>query len=469
MTYWPPLHRSPYIAAPHRERHRPSGPPNAMLLLAIAVTACGFPRPADVGNDIPGDSGGSAVPGTVIHVSPSGDDANDGVMSPVKTLKRAIGLAAADTKVTQIALAIGTYSASSGEIFPYTVPPNVTVVGPAGGGAVLAGGKMSPAITIKDSGLQDLDLQDFTTAITATGPASLKNVRVLTSTTAVQAETAAKLTVDNLSISGTPAACGTGIVLNGAAELAVSKLDTRNLQVSLDARDQSVTDISGATISQDLSCPSAMPIMRVASSGRFHLSDSLLDGGSSGIQINAKSADFDVLIKNTIIRNMKNGTLGGNFGLEAVSFQMIGGELSNTTGTAVQIGTGTWTFTGVTIKQNRDLALYIQGVGGGTQAKLVMRGCTVTNNGVGIDVSDDAIGDFGSVSDPGKNVFRDNNGGGLNLDGGLGATHVDAVGNTWNPNTQGADANGVYPITATITGPVTGSNFNLGNGWSLTR
>lgn len=88
---------------------------------------------------------------------------------------------------------------------------------------------------------------------------------------------------------------------------------------------------------------------------------------------------------------------------------------------------------------------------------------------MGIDVSDDAIGDFGSVSDPGKNVFRDNNGGGLNLDGGLGATHVDAVGNTWNPNTQGADANGVYPITATITGPVTGSNFNLGNGWSLTR
>jgi hypothetical protein len=44
----------------------------------------------------------------------------------------AIGLAAANPKLTAIALAAGTYSSATGELFPYAVPANITIAGPAG-------------------------------------------------------------------------------------------------------------------------------------------------------------------------------------------------------------------------------------------------------------------------------------------------------------------------------------------------
>src|SRR5262249_8410729 len=157
-------------------------------------------------------------------------------------------------KITQIVLASGTYSMATGETYPYTVPPSITILGPAGGGAILNGMKAGPGMNVGDGALQDLDLQDFTTAITATGQARLKNIRVLPSATAVQAETAAGLTVDNLSVSGTPSACGTGIVLNGAAQFLALTLQTRNLGTTLDAKDQSVVDIANANILGDTSC-----------------------------------------------------------------------------------------------------------------------------------------------------------------------------------------------------------------------
>jgi hypothetical protein len=48
-----------------------------------------------------------------IRVAPSGDDANDGLTNPVKTLKRAIGLAAAYSQATVIVLASGRYPAAA--------------------------------------------------------------------------------------------------------------------------------------------------------------------------------------------------------------------------------------------------------------------------------------------------------------------------------------------------------------------
>ena len=47
----------------------------------------------DVGDDASMDSGTPIDPASIIRVSPSGDDANDGHMQPVKTLKQAIKLA----------------------------------------------------------------------------------------------------------------------------------------------------------------------------------------------------------------------------------------------------------------------------------------------------------------------------------------------------------------------------------------
>jgi hypothetical protein len=88
----------------------------AHTVTLLLATSCGFPRPPDVGSDASGDTGGGpAGPGSAIRVSPSGDDSNDGLISPVKTLKHAVGLAAANTQISQIVLTSGTYSMSSGE------------------------------------------------------------------------------------------------------------------------------------------------------------------------------------------------------------------------------------------------------------------------------------------------------------------------------------------------------------------
>jgi uncharacterized protein DUF1565 len=439
-----------------------------VTFLLPLVTACGFPRPPDVGDDAPGDSGTPVDPAAVVHVSPSGDDTNDGHTQPVKTIKHAIDIAAGDPKVVQIALAAGRYSATSGEAFPYDLPRNVTLVGPLAGGAVLSGGKMTPALNIAAGSLQDLDLQDFTTAIIATGAVHVQNVKIETSAVAIQAETTSVLAVDDLTISGTLGACGSGIVLNGGASLMAKTLETHNLQSTLDMRDQSSADISNATISGDLNCSGVGQSISVTSTASFRLTDSTLDGGRGGIGITPKSPNFQAVLTNTSIRNMKDGAIGGGFGGVSAPFHMFGGDISNTNAgaTAVSIGPGVWTFTGVTFSQNKGLGFYLQ------DGSLVMRGCTMTGSG-GIDVFVDSTADLGTIDSPGNNVFQ-NNGVSVVVESniGVGGIAVQAVGNIWNPKVQNADDNGKYATVETISGPLTAppnGNYSVNDGCKLLR
>jgi hypothetical protein len=403
----------------------------------------------------------------VLHVSPSGDDANDGLAKPVKTLKHAIGLAAANRDIVRIALAVGRYSSASGETFPYTVPVNVTVAGPTGGGATLAGAEAEPGISVGHGGVEDLDLDGFTTAITVTGPASLKNIHVVTGAVAVQAETAANVTATNLDIAGTTGTCATGIVLNGSAQFTITTLTARKLGITLNAKDDSATSIANANISGDMGCTSSIALMVLTSTNSFVINDSLLDGGpSQGIRLFPASSTFQTTISNTIIRNMRgDGIAGGHFGTPS-TFRMIGGELSGNGGVAAQFSDGTWTFTNVMIRQNPGLALYVQ------DGALIMRGCTVTGNGGGIDIYDNGRADLGTEASAGNNVLQSTTSVALSLDGTLGATLVTAVGNTWNPGKQGADENGRYGTIATISvlvPVVGGNNYALSGSWSLLR
>ena len=435
----------------------------SIALFLLTTTACGFPRPPDVGGAAPADAGapgesdGSTGPVVAIHVSPSGDDSNDGLSLPVKTLRHAIDLAATNPQVTQVALAVGTYSASNGEAFPYIIPANITVVGPAGGGAIIAGNQTVPGLTVDVGGLQDLSLQDFATAVTVTGSASLKNVQIRASMIAVQAEATGSLTVNNLDITGiapgSSGTCSTGIVVNGAAKLVATTLTTQDVGRPLDARDQSVVTMANATFSGNSTCSGSLSILSTAS---FSLSDSLVDGG--GILIVAQSTSFHATISNTIIR----GGLVGFPNFKA-SFQMIGGEIFGSPGSGAQVGQGTWTFTNVKIHQNTDLAIYLQG------ANLIMRNCQVIDNGAGVDVFADSTADLGTTTSPGGNVFQGNKSVGVFAES---SNLVNAIGNTWNPNVQGADKDGKYPSTATISVPVAATdngNFEIGDGSSLSR
>jgi hypothetical protein len=443
---------------------RPWASASGIALLLLTTASCGFPRPADVAGDASAGSDGPAGPVVAIHVSPSGDDANDGLLRPVKTLKHAIDLAAAGPQITQIMLASGTYSASSGETFPYIIPSGLTIVGPGDGSAILAGSQTGPGVTVDAGGLQGLDLQDFATAITVTGAANLKNLRVRNSTTAVQAESTASLTINNLDITGMAVTgtgpCSMGVALNGAAKLVAMTLTTRDLAPTLDARDQSVVAIANATVSGHPTCSSTL--MSVRSTASFSLSDSVLDGGFSGIGIVAQSTSFHATISNTIVRNMKTDGLGGFPGVKG-SFQMTGGELSGNGQAGAELGLGTWAFTNVAIRQNKNIAFYLQ------DANLVMRNCTVVENGFGIDVFQGSIADLGSMMNPGNNVFQNNSNASVFAES---SVPVSAIGNTWNPNVQGADPSGKYTTIAAIPGPVApvnNGNFQISDGCSLSR
>jgi hypothetical protein len=445
-------------------------------LLIAALTACNFPRPANVGDDQPLDAstsgdGSTSIdastsvdasidapeqPGTVLHVSPSGDDANDGLTKPVKTLKRAVGLAAANQEIRTIVLATGRYSTAGGETFPYAVPANVTIVGPTGGGAILVGTTTEIGMVLDTGALKDLELEDFSVAIAATGMASLTNIRVRTSTTAVRAETAASLTVDNLDIAGEVGACATGIELNGGAALSAARLATRNLGRSLVARDRSTATVTMANVAGLVSC--TMIVISVTSTSMFSLSDSLLDGGFVGVTIDSPmiSAPTRATLLNTTIRNMDSHGLGiGN----AVG-EMRGGELSSTRSTNFTTIGGDWKLSDVSIA-NANVGAFVQ------EARLVIRNCTISGNGVGIALSLSARGDFGTASDLGNNVITTTQMG-LLVEGGVNGP-TQAVGNTWKP-VQGASGQGKYSVGTLIVGPiegVSGNNFNVASGQSI--
>jgi hypothetical protein len=159
--------------------------------------------PADatmIPDTIPGDA--YHPPGTMVQVSSTGDDTNDGVTRPVKTLKRAIDLAATFPEIRAISLRAGRYEAATGEAFPYAVPSNVTMFGPPGGGAILVGNKTESGLVLEAGKLQDLAFEAFSVAIVARRLGELERVQVRSSAVAVHEETAAMLTMTDFDISG---------------------------------------------------------------------------------------------------------------------------------------------------------------------------------------------------------------------------------------------------------------------------
>jgi len=198
------------------------------IALVLLVAACGNVKNDDqTGDDAappPDDN-----PSSTVNVAPTGDDAADGIAAPVKTLKRAIGIAGANPMITTISLAAGRYEAATGETFPYTVPANLTIHGPDGGGAILAGTATIPGLVVDAGTLRSIELETFMVAITARAATTIQSVRVRDSGTAVRGEATGQVTVDGIDITGTAGACATGFELNGGAALTATNVATRTL------------------------------------------------------------------------------------------------------------------------------------------------------------------------------------------------------------------------------------------------
>src|ERR1043165_7255440 len=109
---------------------------------SLALLACGgsSDRPMPDGPVAP--SPDAAADGAVdapapdpvaVLVAKDGNDTHDGIHMPVETLKRALAIAAADPRVTEIVMGTGSYTTRDGETFPYTVPRGLGIAGAAGG------------------------------------------------------------------------------------------------------------------------------------------------------------------------------------------------------------------------------------------------------------------------------------------------------------------------------------------------
>ena len=128
--------------------------------LLLGLMGCGKVA-AQVDANAPGDASpddavDARTGSLIVLVSTTGNDANDGITHPVKTLKRGIGIALANGEISKVSVDAGRYDAANGETFPYNVPGGVTIEGPAGGGAILAGSGSEPGLSLEAGTLATL-------------------------------------------------------------------------------------------------------------------------------------------------------------------------------------------------------------------------------------------------------------------------------------------------------------------------
>lgn len=440
-------------------------------LLFVVAAACGFPRPPNVGDDVPIDS---SVPSLTVRVSPAGNDGNDGLVQPVKSLKRAIAIASANTTVTTIALAAGRYAAGADETFPYAVPRNLTIEGPVDDDAILVGSMTDTGLTIDSGVVQRLVFENFAVAISVTGVSRLSNLRIRLCKLAVTGQGLAMLIVDNMDITGiigsSPSECSSGIMLKDSSILMATMLAARNLLSAVNVKDDGSVSVNKANVTQDRCGGTAFV---TNTSKQFTLSDSYVVGGLGTINMtNVAPSVAQVVVTNTMMLNHIGSAVSGL----SVMFRMTGGEISGNGTGALETTGGNWSFTNVVIRNNNPIGIYLQGMDQGGIPKpsfLTMRGCTITgNSGGGIALLDGAIVDLGTDTDPGNNTIQGNSGVGLAVNGIDGPRQVNAVGNTWNVNRQGSNGDGRYLNVATIPGPFSGTmgdNYVIDSGLSLRR
>ncbi|MEO8835942.1 MAG: right-handed parallel beta-helix repeat-containing protein [Caldimonas sp.] len=116
--------------------------------------------------------------------------------------------------------------------------------------------------------------------------------------------------------------------------------------------------------------------------------------------------------------------------------------------------------------------IYLSGT---SAASFKLRGSTVSGgaqDGVYLYNVPSTTIDLGTTADPGGNTFTGNASTGLHIVFTPGQTVIDAVGNTWAANQQGADANGRYSLPPAFlpvpkAGPTGGLNFKLDTAGTL--
>jgi hypothetical protein len=443
----------------------------------------------------------SRATGRALFVDPGiGDDANRGTQAkPFKTLTKALASAGAGDTIN---LAGGGYgpTAASGETFGQnglSVPAGVTIIGALEGGvaqvSTLQGAAGNTGLVFQgDATVKNLNMIQFGLALRAEqGSQTLTNmlmggnkfnigvggsahttlvgstVVLLGGDVGVQAIVQGQFTMDGGTIRGANASCiaAKGLSLNGTTQATLKNgAQLQNIAgVGIGLRENAKATLDQSTIfNHELSVGCApQPQVTMNESTSLTLKNSKLMGSSGSVNsvgIDASSANGVriTLDHSNILEFTRKGlslvSVGGSFvmdgGFIGVRNDAIGidanKEMPLTITNATVRGPG---INGVAIRAGN----------------LKLRNSVIESSGMGIKVLNQSKMDLGTAIDPGNNTITGGNLIGVAFDSkGFDTGTIDAVGNTWTANTQGADASGHYTTRRTVSGGdpnSSGSNF----------
>ncbi len=367
---------------------------------------------------------------TLFVNSLTGADNNPGSSSkPLKTLAKALSVVKSGMGITLS----GTFDTANGETYPENVPDGVTVQGSTASTAVLVGpGTAGGLIMSGNVTLRYLTLKAFGTALyTSSGVQALVGLVFDTDTQALQAAGTAQPSLtdctDTNGQQGMAAQDSTKVTVSGGTYsltgTAMSLLGTASVTWS-----NSTITGNGSSYGFDLSDSSSLKFQNVSlskfSGGIFTRSNSNaveLSGGS----ISQVGSGIGIYSQGTLVTNGTTFSGPGGIGVDAEA--------------------GTVSLNNSVVRGFSSYGVVVSNV-----SALRMRNTQVINNSVssaGVSVGGTSSNvDLGTSSDPGGNTLQGNdvNGNGTNLNLGITSGVVQAVGNTWKANTQGADANGHY-------------------------
>jgi Right handed beta helix region len=266
---------------------------------------------------------------------------------------------------------------------------------------------------------------------------------------------------------GAPAFGGGLIATSGTATLTLSGVTLRNRtatgislagSASVVLNNNSLIDAVGIAGN----CPTASAIV-IAGPGNVTLDHSQISNGPSAgicVRVSGSASLATIQVTQATIAHMGSAIASEIGPGSAAIVTMNGASFSNnTSGISWQGVAGTsFDIAGSSITGN-GTGISIASSGG----SLKLRGSTVSSNtGDGMALSGGLVVDLGTSAGAGGNTFTGNTSTGLHIN----LTSVGparAVGNTWNPNVQGADSTGRYASPVQRTGPASGTNYIIGN------
>ncbi len=360
-----------------------------------------------------------------LYVDPSaGSDANVGTKAaPLRTLAKAAALARDHQTVH---LARGVFSVTSGESFPIEVADGTTLLGEDTEASTIDGDAADTCLALRGSAT----VRRLAVRHCRYGTVARRGTVVLSSLTMAQSEVAivarddADVSVESSDITLDGASAMSGISLSGGARLSVS----------------------GGTIHGGIGTPTVSPIAIVATGTDGHrvklsLADVTMRNNAQSLALE-QAADA-TLVRCTLDRaDERPGvhiTVGGTSSLVMQNSALTRGSVHSA---------GDTTLMGGSVRAVTQSGAIV--VDGGA---FKMRNTVISGNANGI-VATEAVGtlDLGTAADVGRNIIGGNASCGLVVRGAT-ARHVQAVGNLWNPEVQGADGNGRYATPYSVRGP----------------